>query len=261
MCPWPRIQAALTDDDALNVTYRYDRGEPRVSIKKAAALRLKGEPAGDCVDCGQCVAVCPTGVDIRNGSSLGCIQCGLCIDACDTIMHKVGRPPRLIAYDTDVNIKRRLAGEPNVFRLFRARTLLYLGVIAFVGGIMLFALTTRTYLSLAVIHDRNPLVVNLADGSIRNAYTIRIVNRGPVGHSYELQVAPFPASSISAVGVEKNAAGLPRIRVGPDQTSEVRVFISLPAPAASAASQDVTFRVFDETSHETATAHDHFLTH
>ena len=83
MCPWPRIQAALTDEYALNVTYRYDRGEPRCSVKKAEQLRAHGEPAGDCVDCLQCVHVCPTGVDIRGGANLGCIQCGLCIDACD----------------------------------------------------------------------------------------------------------------------------------------------------------------------------------
>ncbi len=91
MCPWPRIQAALTDEYALNVTYRYDRGEPRCSVKKAEQLRAHGEPAGDCVDCLQCVHVCPTGVDIRDGANLGCIQCGLCIDACDTVMAKIGR--------------------------------------------------------------------------------------------------------------------------------------------------------------------------
>src|SRR6478735_11029337 len=83
MCPWPRIQAALTDEWALNVTYRYDRGEERTSLKKAKELRAKGETVGDCVDCYQCVAVCPTGIDIRNGSQMDCIQCGLCIDACD----------------------------------------------------------------------------------------------------------------------------------------------------------------------------------
>ena len=99
MCPWPRIQAALTDEWALNVTYRGDRGEPRTSAKKAAQLRAQGEAAGDCVDCNQCVAVCPTGVDIRDGSQLGCIQCGLCIDACDHIMTQVGRPTGLVAYD------------------------------------------------------------------------------------------------------------------------------------------------------------------
>ncbi len=111
MCPWPRIQAALTDEYALNVTYRYDRGEPRISLKQATLLRAQGKPAGDCVDCGQCVAVCPTGVDIRHGASLGCIQCGLCIDACDGVMEKIGRPTRLIAYDTEMNIKRRQCGE------------------------------------------------------------------------------------------------------------------------------------------------------
>ncbi len=86
MCPWPRIQAALTDEWALNVTYRRDRGEPRTSVKKAEQLREHGQPAGDCVDCHQCINVCPTGVDIRNGIQLGCIQCGLCIDACDNMM-------------------------------------------------------------------------------------------------------------------------------------------------------------------------------
>ena len=94
MCPWPRIQAALTDEYALNVTYRYDRGEPRCSAKKAEQLRAHGEPAGDCVDCLQCVHVCPTGVDIRDGANLGCIQCGLCIDACDDVMAKLGRADR-----------------------------------------------------------------------------------------------------------------------------------------------------------------------
>ena len=110
MCPWPRIQAALTDEYALNVSYRVDRGEPRGSVKKAKLLRADGKPAGDCVDCGQCVAVCPTGVDIRDGLNMGCIQCGLCIDACDNVMRKIGRPTGLIGYDTDINIHRRAEG-------------------------------------------------------------------------------------------------------------------------------------------------------
>ena len=125
MCPWPRIQAALTDEHALNVTYRYDRGEPRGSVKKNAALRAQGMPAGDCVDCHQCVYVCPTGVDIRNGPNLGCIQCGLCIDACDAVMAKIDRPARLIAYDTDLNIKRRQEGQPELYNIVRMRTVFY----------------------------------------------------------------------------------------------------------------------------------------
>ena len=135
MCPWPRIQAALTDEYALNVTYRYDRGEPRLSLKKSEVAKAAGQPAGDCVDCGQCVAACPTGVDIRNGLQLDCIQCGLCIDACDTVMKKVDRPTGLIGYDTDINVKARSCGIPaNKNRIIRPRTILYAALIVFVGG-------------------------------------------------------------------------------------------------------------------------------
>src|SRR3954449_2213699 len=125
MCPWPRIQAALTDEWALNVTYKYDRGEARTSLKKANELRERGEAVGDCVDCYQCVAVCPTGIDIRDGAQLDCIQCGLCPAACDTVMKKIGRQPRLIGYDTDINIPQRMAGQPEIFRAVRPRTVVY----------------------------------------------------------------------------------------------------------------------------------------
>ena len=177
MCPWPRIQAALTDEYALNVTYRYDRGEPRCSVKKAEQLRAQGQPAGDCVDCLQCVHVCPTGVDIRGGANLGCIQCGLCIDACDAIMTKLGRPTGLIAYDTDLNIKQRIEGKQAFYKLVRMRTALYAAIIAVVGGIMIYTLATRDSEGISVIHDRNPMYVRLSDGALRNGYTIRIVNK------------------------------------------------------------------------------------
>ena len=91
MCPWPRIQAALTDEYAFNVTYRYDRGEPRMSAEEGDALRERANRPAIASTAIQCVVVCPTGVDIRNGPNLGCIQCGLCIDACDTVMAKTGR--------------------------------------------------------------------------------------------------------------------------------------------------------------------------
>ena len=82
-----------------------------MSVKKAQHARDKGEKAGDCIDCLQCIAVCPTGVDIRKGSQLGCIQCGLCIDACDNVMKEIGRAPHLIYYDTDINVQRRAARQ------------------------------------------------------------------------------------------------------------------------------------------------------
>ncbi|RAI43364.1 cytochrome c oxidase accessory protein CcoG [Rhodoplanes roseus] len=257
MCPWPRIQAALTDEWALNVTYRYDRGEPRTSIKKAADLRALGEKAGDCVDCLQCVAVCPTGVDIRHGSQLGCIQCGLCIDACDTVMAKIGRPSGLIAYDNDVNIARRLAGEAPVYRFIRARTLIYTGIIALVAGVMLYTLSTRTLIDINVLHDRNPLFVTLSDGSIRNAYTIRFLNKRSDLRTIELSASGVPIPVLHVIGEEPASRTI--VAVGPDQTREVRVLVTVPPAASIQASNAITFTARDVDSGDRATARDHFF--
>ena len=99
MCPWPRIQTAMLDEKSLIVTYKDWRGEPRGSVKKAEA-----QPGsfGDCIDCNQCVAVCPTGIDIREGPQIGCITCALCIDACDSVMEKVNRPRDMVIGMTEL---------------------------------------------------------------------------------------------------------------------------------------------------------------
>src|SRR5215468_752604 len=202
MCPWPRIQAALTDEWALNVTYKYDRGEPRCSVKKAIDLRALGEKAGDCVDCNQCVAVCPTGIDIRDGAQLGCIQCGLCIDACDTVMTKIGRPTRLIGYDNDINIQRRVAGKTEIFKPVRARTIVYSSLIAVVCAVMLYALLTRSLLDLNVLHDRNPVAVKLSDGSIRNGYTLRFLNKRGLDRVIAVDIDGPASAQIHIVGTD-----------------------------------------------------------
>jgi cytochrome c oxidase accessory protein FixG len=259
MCPWPRIQAALTDEWALNVTYRRDRGEPRTSIKKAEQLRLVGEPAGDCVDCHQCINVCPTGVDIRDGIQLGCIQCGLCIDACDTIMQQVNRPTGLIAYDTDINAERRLAGKPPIYRLIRARTVIYAAVIALVGGIMLYTLATRSSMGISALHERSPLFVTLSDGSVRNDYTVRFLNKAGVPRSFTLEVLGLPGSSIHASGIELGADGKLVAEVGPDQTREIRVSVQVPAAKLPRDPTDIEFRAAAIATGQTAAVRDHFV--
>jgi cytochrome c oxidase accessory protein FixG len=248
----------MTDENALNVTYRRDRGETRMSLKKSEAARAIGEHAGDCVDCGQCVAVCPTGVDIRDGASLGCIQCGLCIDACDSVMKKIGRPERLIAYDTEINIERRRAGKPNVFKPIRARTILYIVVIALVGGVMAASLATRVDLAISAIHDRNPMFVRTADGSIRNGYVVRVANRSAVARRFALSIEGIGAARVEAIGADDEADGKPVVGVGPDQTRELRVTATLPASAANRTVMDVVFRVTDQATGESATTRDHF---
>jgi cytochrome c oxidase accessory protein FixG len=181
MCPWPRIQAALTDEWALNVTYRRDRGEPRMSVKKAELARAHGNSAGDCVDCHQCINVCPTGVDIRNGIQLGCVQCGLCIDACDNIMREIGRPTGLIGYDTDINIQRRREGKAPIYRPIRARTIIYAGAIAIAGSIMLYSLATRSTMGINVLHERNPVFVRLSDAAFGTTIRCASSTRAPRG--------------------------------------------------------------------------------
>jgi cytochrome c oxidase accessory protein FixG len=258
MCPWPRIQAALTDEHALNVTYRYDRGEPRGSVKKAAALRTQGQLAGDCIDCYQCVYVCPTGVDIRNGPDLGCIQCGLCIDACDSVMAKIGRPARLIAYDTDISIKRRQEHKPAIYQVMRLRTAFYAAVIAIVGAIMIYTFATRSSEGISVIHDRNPMYVRLSDGEIRNAFTVRILNKSLETKSFVLTVDGLTDLDLKVVGDVVTTGRMVVVAVGPDRTYELRALVSSYSPLPPAASIPLTFRISDMATGRQASAIDHF---
>jgi cytochrome c oxidase accessory protein FixG len=259
MCPWPRIQAALTDEYALNVTYRYDRGEPRCSAKKADALHALGQAAGDCVDCLQCVHVCPTGVDIRGGANLGCIQCGICIDACDAVMTKLGRATGLIAFDTDINIKQRIEGKQPFFKLLRMRTILYAAVIVIAGGIMVFTLATRNSEGISIIHDRNPMFVRMSDGALRNGYTIRIVNKQLKYREFMIAVDGLPSTIVDYVGLPPRNDGRQLVAVGPDQTHEVRVVVTDYSTTPPAPSTTILFRMMDVNSGEVAEMRDHFF--
>jgi cytochrome c oxidase accessory protein FixG len=259
MCPWPRIQAALTDEHALNVSYRHDRGEPRMSVKDARRQQAAGQKAGDCIDCFQCVAVCPTGVDIRDGAQLGCIQCGLCIDACDSVMGKVGRPAGLIGYDTEDSIKARALGQPVSYQIVRPRTVLYAAFIAVVGCAMVFQLATRATASISILHERNPMFVTLRDGSIRNAYTIRIANKRPEPRPFALTVEGPVGALIEAVGVTPTADWRPVVDVGPDQTREVRVLVTMPRGALSEKSTLISIKAADLFTGEIVSAQENFF--
>lgn len=175
MCPWPRIQSAMVDEDTLTVIYRYWRGEPRGKHAKGQSW----ESRGDCIDCRACVQVCPTGIDIRDGLQLECIGCGLCIDACNDIMIKVHRPTGLIAFDTPAARTAEMRGEKYRYRLIRPRTILYAVVFLLASGVLLGTLLMRTNTSIEVLGDRAPLYVKLSNGAIRNGYTVKIQNKEP----------------------------------------------------------------------------------
>lgn len=259
MCPWPRIQAALTDEHALNVSYRYDRGEPRMSVKDAKRAREAEQPAGDCIDCHQCVAVCPTGVDIRQGSQLGCIQCGLCIDACDTVMTKIGRPTRLIAYDTDEAIMAREVGQTPTYKPIRARTILYAAVIALVGGAMVYQLATRAFLGMNLIHDRTPLFVTLRDGSIRNTYTVRLINKRTESRQIALTIDGPTSVAMDVQGATPTSDWRPIVSVDPDTTREIRVLVTIPRSSLQSGTNMIRIKASDLFAGETVTVAENFF--
>jgi len=280
MCPWPRIQAAMLDEDSLVVTYQDWRGEPRTKgAKKAAAA---GQAAGDCVDCNACVAVCPTGVDIRDGQQLGCITCALCIDACNDIMDKLDRPRGLISYATlrDYNHNMALASggaaqsgggysiDPSNVRtatggfvdgvrhfdwriFFRPRTLIYFGFWAAIGLGLLFALGQRDRLDINVQHDRNPVHVLLSDGSIRNGYTVKLLNMVPEPRTIVLSLEGLPGAVMAINGLEAPHSRTAYIPVDPDKLRALRVFVSQPPEQLISGSTKFRFVAKDKQSAET----------
>ena len=194
-------------------------------------------------------------MDIRQGPNLGCIQCGLCIDACDAVMSKIGRPPRLIAYDTDLNIQRHREGLAPEYRFARTRTLMYVAIIALVGGVMSYALITRTAQSISVLHDRNPIFVRLSDGAIRNAYTVRIANKRSDRREFALSLSGLAGSLLDVVQTRDDGRFV--VDVGPDQTREVRVLVTDYADRP-AGSTPVNFHLYDVGTGERASASDYF---
>jgi cytochrome c oxidase accessory protein FixG len=242
MCPWPRIQGAMMDEESAVVTYRADRGEPRGAYKK----NTHQEGQGDCVACNQCVAVCPMGIDIRNGQQLECITCALCIDACDDVMAKVNQPAGLIAYASIAGEARRQQGENVGIRMARARVLFYFLLWAGVGMIMLISLLSRVDLDINVLRDRNPLFVALSDGRIQNGYTFKILNKSSKTRLLILSIEGLPGARLKVVGSENiTDTATPYFTVESDRVRSYRLFVSAPKEILSASSTDIRFVLTD----------------
>ncbi|MDX2202256.1 MAG: cytochrome c oxidase accessory protein CcoG [Hyphomicrobiaceae bacterium] len=233
MCPWPRIQGAMVDHETLLVSYRVERGEPRGPHKKGETW----ENRGDCIDCKACVAVCPTGIDIRDGSQLECIQCALCIDACNEIMGKIGRPKGLIAYDTIASQEATSIGKHAPLKIVRPRTVLYTALISVVGLVMLVALSLRTTLEVNVLHDRNPPYVLLSDASIRNGYVVKVLNKLHEPHTFKLEARGLEGAQIAILGVD-NVQG---VKVGTDDLRELRVYVTIGKDMLDRLSESTSF--------------------
>lgn len=251
MCPWPRIQTTMMDEKSLLVTYKNWRGEPRGSLKKS-----EKNPGvfGDCVDCNQCVAVCPTGVDIREGAQIGCITCGLCIDACDKVMRQTGRERGLIDYVTLNDTECEKKGENPVGlikTLLRPRTMVYFAFWLAIGLAMALTFGNRSRLDLSLQHDRNPLFVQLSDGDVRNGYTASIRNMEGQSRTVILKLSGLENGVIwTDLGDEEDAAREVSVTLAPDGITKVRLFIAAPGEGGRA---EFNLLAVDSESGETIT--------
>ncbi|HSG35691.1 MAG TPA: cytochrome c oxidase accessory protein CcoG, partial [Sphingomonadaceae bacterium] len=229
MCPWPRIQTAMLDEKSLIVTYKDWRGEPRGSLKKA-----QKEPGkfGDCIDCNQCVNVCPTGYDIRKGPDIACITCALCIDACDKVMAEIGRPRGLIDYATLEDCKREAEGEPPrpVWKsILHLRTIAYFAVWSAIGVALLFALGNRSRTDLTVAPDRNPPFMLMSDGSVRNSYTLKLRNMQNRPREMAVSLDGLPGGIMWTEEIPRDAAARSLTReVDADSIETMRAYVVAP---------------------------------
>ena len=216
MCPYARFQSVMFDSNTRIVSYDPNRGEPRGHRKKGA------EPAelglGDCIDCGQCVQVCPTGIDIRDGLQYECIGCALCIDACDEVMDKMNYPRGLIRYTTE----NELEGKPS--KLLRPRTFGYGFALVLMVVAMGYTIATRVPATLDAERDRGALFKYNGQGRIENSYTLRIGNLTEAPQTFEISVSGIDTAQILTdrevrVGSSENRALPTVVDVEPESVS------------------------------------------
>ncbi|MEI4196974.1 cytochrome c oxidase accessory protein CcoG [Roseovarius sp. E0-M6] len=239
-CPWPRIQAAMMDEDTLTVGYREWRGEPR----KHSEPVKEGVPQGDCIDCMACVNVCPMGIDIRDGQQLECITCALCIDACDDIMAKIGKPRGLIDYMALTDEENERAGKPPkpiMKHILRPRTMLYTALWSLVGVGLVFALFIRADIEMTVAPVRNPTYITMSDGTIRNSYEVRVLNKHGEDRPFRVAITGDSAMEVLLEGETDQTVTVPA-----DSTFNQRVYIQAPPGSAPAEAESTDVRIWIE---------------
>jgi cytochrome c oxidase accessory protein FixG len=248
-CPWPRIQAAMMDEDTLTIAYREWRGEPRGKLHKGEVP----EGQGDCIDCMACVNVCPMGIDIRNGQQLACITCGLCIDACNDTMDKIGKPRDLIGYMALTDEVREKAGQTpkSVWsHVFRVRTMLYTVLWAAVGVGLVVALFMRSEIDVNVSPVRNPTYVTLSDGTIRNTYDLRLRNKTGDDALFSVSVTSEAGLVLRLEGSEDAL-----VRVPANETLQQRVYIEAGPGSPAAVTDRTDLRLWIADTRGTARVH------
>jgi cytochrome c oxidase accessory protein FixG len=230
MCPYARFQSAMFDRDTLIITYDRERGEPRGARSKGAARAGRG----DCVHCGVCVQVCPTGIDIRDGLQYQCIGCAACVDGCNQVMDRMGYPRGLIRYSTQNALERKLPARQMFARAFRPRVLAYAAVLCAIVIAAAVGLWVRVPLKVDVIRDRAAIAREVEGGLIENVYRLQIMNTAETERIYEVRAEGLPTLAL---------AGEPRFEVDATTSRMVPVRLRVRAGAALPGTHRIEFTV------------------
>lgn len=244
MCPYARFQGVMFDPDTLVITYDPDRGEPRGIRKKG--VDAKAEGLGDCVDCGLCVIVCPTGIDIRKGQQYECIGCGACIDACDPVMDKLGLPRGLIRYTTENALAKHFSSKDVIRHVLRPRIILYMVILTAIIAASVWSISTRIPLKVDVIRDRSILTRVSDDGRIENVYNLKIMNTTEAPKRYALSVTGMDGIEI---------AGERIVEVASAENHEVTVVVRVPPESGSKGANTIYFDIKAQ-NHEKIAVHE-----
>ena len=233
-CPWPRIQAAMMDEDTITIGYRSWRGEPRG--------KQSVETSGDCIDCMACVNVCPMGIDIRDGQQLACITCGLCIDACNGIMDKIGRPHGLVGYLALTDEPLEKAGKPDkpIWKhILRPRTIVYSLLWLGIGIGLVVALFVRANLDASITPVRNPPYVILSNGDIRNTFDMRLRNKHGEDRWFTVSATAGGDVTLALEGTDEL-----RVLVKASDTLVQRLYVTAKAGTVAAKAHHLPLRIW-----------------
>ena len=221
MCPYARFQSAMFDKDTLIISYDTARGESRGSRSKKADYKSQG--LGDCVDCGLCVQVCPTGIDIRNGLQYECIGCAACVDVCDGVMDKMGYPRGLVRYATQNGLAQHFDRAQMIRRVLRPRVLVYTGILILICLIFAWSIAVRDPFRVDVVRDRSSLARVVEDGKIENIYRLQVMNSAEQTQHYRFTVDGLPSLAITDRA---------EVTLGPAEAQWVTLHVQLPHEAS-----------------------------
>ena len=235
MCPYARFQSAMFDRDTLIITYDGARGEPRGAISRSQDRWTSG--LGHCVDCGFCVQVCPTGIDIRKGLQYECIGCAACIDACNYVMGKNGLPLNLIRYTTTRALGEHLKGRQVLAHVFRPRTLIYGAILLGIGAALAASVATRVPLKVDVIRDRGVLAREVEGDQVENVYRLQVMNTSERRHAYTVRAEGMPGLRV---------ASEPHFEVEPETARSVVLRLQAPREAIAPGSTRVDLKIQSE---------------